>query len=122
MKNLNPCDCEIIDEEIIEKIKPQMLTEETFKSLSNFFKVIGNDTRVKILWLLDKEDMCVCDIAVLLNMTKSAISHQLSALRKANFVKAAKNGRQVIYSLSDEHVKEIVEQSLVHISHSNNEE
>ncbi|MBS9775507.1 MAG: winged helix-turn-helix transcriptional regulator [Fusobacterium sp.] len=120
MKNLNSCDCDVIDKEIIDKIQPQMLDEKTFKNLAAFFKVIGNDTRVKILWLLDKNDMCVCDIAVLLDMTKSAVSHQLSSLKKANFVKCVKEGRQVIYSLADNHVREIVEQSLNHISHEHN--
>ncbi|PID67338.1 MAG: transcriptional regulator [Fusobacteriales bacterium] len=121
MKNFNACDCEVIDEDLIKEVKPLMLEENTYKNLASFFKIIGNDTRVKILWLLDKNDMCVCDIAVLLDMTKSAVSHQLSLLRKANFVKAEKTGRQVTYSLSDNHVREIVEQSLVHISHEDNQ-
>ncbi len=118
MKNINNCDCDIVDEKLIKEIKPQILEEKIFKNLATFFKVIGNDTRVKILWLLDKSDMCVCDIAVLLNMTKSAVSHQLSSLKKVNFVKSVKKGRHVIYSLSDNHVREIVEQSLTHILHS----
>ncbi len=118
MKNLNNCDCDMVDEKLIKKIKPQILEEKIYKNLAIFFKVIGNDTRVKILWLLDKSDMCVCDIAVLLNMSKSAVSHQLSSLKKVNFVKSVKEGRHVIYSLSDNHVREIIEQSLTHILHS----
>ena len=73
-------------------------------------------TRTKILWALDIDEMCVCDLAALLNMTKSAISHQLRTLREANLVKFRKEGKIVFYSLSDNHVKDILEKGLEHIS------
>ncbi|HHU74808.1 MAG TPA: helix-turn-helix transcriptional regulator, partial [Clostridiales bacterium] len=83
--------------------------------LADFFKVFGDSTRIKILWALDREDMCVCDLAVLLGMTKSAISHQLKTLRQARLVKYRKKGKVVIYSLADDHVKNILEVGFEHI-------
>ena len=76
--------------------------------------MFGDSTRIKILWALDEEEMCVCDIASLLNMTQSAISHQLRVLKQAHLVKNRRDGKIVYYSLADEHVKQIFEQGLVH--------
>lgn len=115
MKNIKVCDCDIVHEDLIEKVKAKMPQEEILGDLSDFFKVIGDGTRIKILWALDENEMCVCDIANVLNMTKSAVSHQLRSLRDANLVKFRKSGKEVIYSLADNHVKEIFEQGLVHI-------
>ncbi|MCI5725341.1 MULTISPECIES: ArsR/SmtB family transcription factor [Fusobacterium] len=115
MKNSNTCDCDIVHEEIINKVKSKMPAEEILGDLSDFFKVIGDGTRIKILWALDESEMCVCDLANVLNMTKSAISHQLRSLRDANLVKFRKSGKEVFYSLADNHVKEIFEQGLIHI-------
>jgi ArsR family transcriptional regulator len=92
-----------------------MPEEDELYDLSDFFKVLGDSTRAKIIWALDESEMCVCDIAVLLNMTKSAISHQLKALKAANLVKYRKEGKVVFYSLTDDHVKEIFEKGLEHI-------
>lgn len=92
-----------------------MPVEDELFDLSDFFKVLGDSTRVKIMWALDESEMCVCDLAVLLNMTKSAISHQLKLLRTANLVKYRKEGKVVFYSLSDNHVKDILEKGLEHI-------
>ena len=77
------CDCEVIHADIVNEVKARMPYEEDIYDLSDFFKVLGDSTRMKIIWALDESEMCVCDIAVLLNMTKSAISHQLRALRNA---------------------------------------
>lgn len=115
MKNFNACDCEVIHQDLIDKVKSKMPEDETLSDLSDFFKVIGDGTRIRILWALDETEMCVCDLANVLNMTKSAISHQLRALREANLVKFKKSGKEVIYSLADNHVKEIFEQGLIHI-------
>lgn len=109
------CDCEVIHADVVNSVKEKMLKEEELYDLSNFFKVLGDSTRVKIMWALDEREMCVCDLAVLLNMTKSAISHQLKSLRQANLVKFKKEGKNVFYSLSDEHVREIFEKGLEHI-------
>jgi Predicted transcriptional regulators len=109
------CDCEVIHPDIVDTVKKAMPPEDELYDLSDFFKVLGDSTRVKIMWALDECEMCVCDLAVLLNMTKSAVSHQLKSLRSANLVKHRKEGKVVFYSLSDDHVKEILEKGLEHI-------
>ncbi len=108
-------DCEVLHEDIIENVKNQMLKEDVLFDVSDFFKILGDSTRAKIMWALDKSEMCVCDLAVLLGMTKSAISHQLKTLREANLVKNRKDGKMVIYSLDDDHVKDIFEKALNHV-------
>lgn len=109
------CDCDVIHREVVESVKKKMPDEDILYDLSDFFKVLGDSTRVKIMWALDENEMCVCDLAVLLNMTKSAISHQLKSLKQANLVKFRREGKVVYYSLSDDHVKEIFEKGLEHI-------
>ncbi len=109
------CDCEVIYAEVVEAVSKVMPLDDELYDLSDFFKVFGDSTRIKIMWALDESEMCVCDLAVLLNMTKSAISHQLKSLRAANLVKYRKEGKVVFYSLQDDHVKEILEKGLEHI-------
>lgn len=109
------CDCDVIHSDVVESVKKKMPDEDILYDLSDFFKVLGDSTRVKIMWALDESEMCVCDLAVLLNMTKSAISHQLKSLKQANLVKFRREGKVVYYSLSDDHVKEIFEKGLEHI-------
>jgi len=96
-----------------------MPQEETLYDLAELFKVFGDSTRIRILWALDEAEMCVCDISVLLNMTQSAISHQLRVLKQAKLVKNRKEGKVVYYSLDDEHVKQIFDQGLTHINENN---
>jgi len=91
-----------------------------FFDLANLYKAFSDPTRVKILWALHCNEMCVCDLAALLNMTKSAISHQLGTLRMRNLVKFQKLGKVVYYSLADDHVKEIFERGFDHIHHDLN--
>lgn len=112
---IDRCDCDVIHEEVVNRVKERMPEEETLYDLAELFKVFGDSTRVRILWALDEAEMCVCDIAILLNMTQSAISHQLRVLKQANLVKNRKEGKVVYYSLVDEHVKQIFDQGLVHI-------
>ncbi len=109
------CDCDVIHAEVVEEVSRHMPEDEKLYDLADFFKVFGDSTRIKILWALDREDMCVCDLAVLLNMTKSAISHQLKTLRQEKLVKYRREGKTAIYSLLDEHVKNILEIGLEHI-------
>lgn len=109
------CDCEIIHADVINEVKNKMPEENELYDLSDFFKILGDSTRAKIMWALDIKEMCVCDLAALLNMTKSAISHQLSTLRENNLVKFRREGKMVYYSLSDHHVKEIFETGMEHI-------
>ncbi|WP_058304146.1 ArsR/SmtB family transcription factor [Gorillibacterium timonense] len=110
------CSCDVIHEDVVNKVKEKMPQEESLYDLAELFKVFGDSTRIKILWALDEAEMCVCDIAALLNMTQSAISHQLRVLKQAKLVKNRKEGKIVYYSLDDEHVKQIFDQGLVHIS------
>jgi len=109
------CDCDVIHADLVEKVKRCMPIEEKLYDLADFFKMFGDSTRIKLLWALDKEEMCVCDLAVLLNMTKSAVSHQLKTLRQENLVKYRRDGKIVLYSLQDEHVKNILEIGFEHI-------
>ncbi len=109
------CDCEVIHEDIVDEVKKRMPAVEDIYDLSDFFKVLGDSTRMKIIWALDESEMCVCDIAVLLNMTKSAISHQLRALRNADLVKFRRDGKEVFYSLKDKHIRDIYEIGMEHI-------
>lgn len=110
------CDCDVIHEDVVNRVKDQMPPEENLYELAELFKVFGDTTRIKILWALDASEMCVCDIAVLLNMTQSAISHQLRVLKQAKLVRSRKDGKIVYYSLDDEHVRQIFDQGLIHIN------
>jgi DNA-binding transcriptional ArsR family regulator len=110
------CDCSTIHEEVVAEVRKQMPDEEQLMVLADLFKMFGDSTRVKILSALLNSEMCVCDIAVLLGMTKSAISHQLRALRQTKLVKYRRDGKVVYYSLDDEHVKTIFAQGLLHVS------
>ncbi|HAQ41151.1 MAG TPA: transcriptional regulator [Clostridiales bacterium] len=109
------CDCDVIHSEVVDKVKERMPNDEILYDLSDFFKIFGDSTRLKIIWALDENEMCVCDIAVLLNMTKSAISHQLKTLRQENLVKFRREGKVVYYSLKDDHVSDIFEKGMEHI-------
>mgnify|MGYP004449712441 FL=1 len=117
MKDVEICDCNIIHEAIVNQTKKKMLDNDFINEISLFFKILGDNTRVKILFALDNNKMCVCDIANVLNMTKSSISHQLSFLKQNNIVKCNKVGKEVYYSLDDEHVKEVFEVAISHIKH-----
>ncbi|MCL2046660.1 MAG: metalloregulator ArsR/SmtB family transcription factor [Oscillospiraceae bacterium] len=109
------CDCEVIHGETVKKVRELMLPSNDFTALADLYKMFSDPTRVKILWALQMSEMCVCDLAVLLNMTKSAISHQLKSLRTTNLVKFRKEGKIVYYSLADDHVKLIFDNGLAHI-------
>src|SRR5215469_9862468 len=113
-KSMPICDCEVIHAEVVERVSKTMPKDEDFYDLADLYKMFSDSTRVRILWALSCEEMCVCDIAVLLNMTKSAISHQLRALRLSNLVKYDKRGKEVYYTLADNHVKDIFEKGFEH--------
>ncbi|MDR2790580.1 MAG: metalloregulator ArsR/SmtB family transcription factor [Campylobacteraceae bacterium] len=109
------CDCNIIHEDIVNAVKNSMPDDEILFDLAELFKVFGDSTRVKILCALFQSQMCVCDIAALLHMTKSSISHQLRVLKQAKLVKYKRDGKIVFYSLDDEHIKNIFDQAFCHI-------
>lgn len=113
-KEILVCESTVIHQEVIDKIK--LPEEEVLYDLGDFFKILGDSTRIKILSALFQSEMCVCDIAALLRMTQSAISHQLRVLKQGRLVKHRKDGKVVYYSLDDDHIKHIIDQGLTHIS------
>lgn len=115
MKNIDLCEEKIIHQDKVNKVKNIMLNDEQTCDLSDLYKIFGDTTRIKILYTLFEEEMCVCDISFTINMTQSAVSHQLRILKQAKLVKNRKEGKVVYYSLDDEHVKSIFKEGLNHI-------
>ena len=116
-KNEFVCDCNIIHEDIVKNTLNKMPDEYLFTKLAEFFKILGDITRTKILFALDQNEMCVCDIANVLGMSKSSISHQLGTLRRSGIVKCRREGKEVYYMLDDDHVKKLFEVGIEHIEH-----
>ena len=114
--DIDKCDCTVIHKEIVDDVSRHMPEEEKLLDLADLFKVFGDSTRVRIICALFHHEMCVCDIAVLLQMTKSAISHQLRILKQSKLIRNRREGKVVFYSLDDDHVKNIFDQGLAHIS------
>lgn len=113
--NVPECECHEEHGELIEKGRAVLPKTTELYDLSDFFKVLGDSTRLGILFAIDGAPMCVCDIAGVLGMTKSAVSHQLKVLRQNRLVKYSKVGKNVFYELSDDHVRDIIEKALEHI-------
>ncbi len=111
------CICEeyVVHYDRVEEVQKGMPAEETRYDLAELFKVFGDSTRIKLLFVLFEEELCVCDLAESLSMTQSAVSHQLKILKQNKLVKSRREGKQIIYSLADEHVKSIIYQGLEHI-------
>ena len=103
------------DGSLLEKVQGDMPDEESLYDLAELFKVFGDTTRIRILYVLFEAEMCVCDIAEILNMTQSAISHQLRVLKQARLVRNRREGKQIYYSLADDHVRTIIGQGMDHI-------
>ena len=103
-------------EDIIDKVNQEMPEEEILYDLAELFKIFGDSTRIKILYVLLEAEMCVCDIAQLLNMNQSAISHQLRVLKQSQLVKFRREGKTVFYSLADGHVRTILGQGMEHVT------
>lgn len=114
-KKETSCEFEELHEEKVKKIREIMPDEDELYSLAELYKVFGDSTRIKILYVLFESDMCVCHIAELLGMTTSAISHQLKVLKNSKLVSFKKQGKTVIYSLADDHVKKIINNGIEHI-------
>ena len=110
------CDVTEVHNSIVDAVSMDMPEEEALYDLAELFKVFGDTTRIKILYTLFEAPMCVCDIAEILNMTQSAISHQLKILKNAKLVKNRREGKQIIYALDDEHVGSIIKMGIEHIS------
>ena len=109
------CDFYQVHDDVVKAVKEKMPDEDELYDLAEIFKVFGDSTRIKILYVLFEQEVCVCDIAQLLNMTQSAISHQLKILKQSRLVKNRREGKAVFYSLADGHVRSIINQGLEHI-------
>lgn len=116
-KNEFICDCNVIHQEMVNDTLSKMPDSNILNNLANFFRIMGDDTRCKLLFALLQNEMCVCDLANVLSMTKSSISHQLSKMKDAGIVKCRKEGKTVYYSLDDSHISEIFEVGIKHINH-----
>lgn len=121
-KNEFICDCKPINEELVNEIKGKMSSDTLYEDVAGFFKIVGDTTRCKIVSALSNSEMCVGDIANVLSMTKSSISHQLTKMKDAGVVKSRKNGKEVYYALDDEHVSEIFMLTVEHMNHRGGKE
>lgn len=115
MTEVPSCEFIHIHDDIVSVVLAAMPEENKLYKLSELYKLFGDTTRIKILYVLLKSEMCVCDIARLLNMTTSAISHQLKLLKQASLVKFRREGKTVFYSLADNHVATIINNGMEHI-------
>ena len=115
MERLPVCECESVHQDVVDAVQPLLLDGAEAIDLASLFKLFGDGTRVRILQALRVHELCVCDLACLLGLTKSAISHQLKALRLSNLVKFRREGQNVFYSLADEHVEAILDIGLEHL-------
>ena len=113
--NDEKCEVTLIHEDNVKKAINELPDDELIADLSDMFKIFGDQTRVKILMALESGELCVCDIAAVMNMSQSAISHQLRVLKQSNTVKTRRQGKVVYYSISDDHVKEIFDIAIVHV-------
>lgn len=109
------CEYMHVHEDIVTQVNEVMPGEQQLMDLAEFFKVFGDSTRIKILYVLSQSEMCVCDIATLLQMGQSAISHQLRVLKQMRLVKFRRDGKTVFYSLADDHIQTILAQGMEHI-------
>ena len=115
ISDVEHCDFIHAHEDIVAAVRKKMPDEDLLCDLAELYKVFGDSTRIKILYLLFESEMCVCDIAQLLNMSISAISHQLRVLKQAQLVRFRRDGRTVFYALADDHVRTILDQGMEHI-------
>lgn len=109
------CEYLHVHPDLVEKVRREMPSEETLYDLAELYKVFGDSTRIRILYVLFESEVCVCDLAQCLNMTVSAVSHQLRVLKQARLVKSRREGKTVFYSLADGHVRSILGQGMDHI-------
>ncbi|MBE6071446.1 MAG: winged helix-turn-helix transcriptional regulator [Clostridium butyricum] len=113
--NIEKCNCNVIHEDVVDKVKKALPEDEVLYDLAELFKAFGDSTRVKIICALFESDMCVCDLAAILGVSQSAVSHQLRTLKSARLVKFRREGKVIYYSLDDEHIKHIFDEGFSHI-------
>lgn len=115
-ENILCCEYLHAHDDIVKKVNSSMPDDEELCDLAELFRVFGDSTRIRILYVLSEAEMCVCDVATLLGMTQSAISHQLRILKQSKLIKYRREGKTVFYSLADSHVKTIMAQGMDHIT------
>ena len=111
------CDCNVIHQDAVDLALEKLPKKEVFEGLVETYKILADETRCKLLFAIDQHEMCVCDLANVLMMSKSSVSHQLAVLRNAGLVKIRKDGKEVYYTLDDEHVSEMFDVALEHVIH-----
>ena len=109
------CEEDVVHQDTVERVREQLPPDETLYDLAELFKMFGDSTRVKILYALLEAELCVCDIAKLMEVSQSAVSHQLRVLKGGKLVKYRREGKTVYYSLADEHVRRIISQGMEHV-------
>ncbi len=114
-RNIETCTFLCVHEDVVNRVRGHFPQEERLLHLADLFKVFGDGTRVRILYVLLEAEVCVCDLATLLGMTQSAVSHQLRILKQARLIKARRDGKTVFYSLADDHVATLLRQGMEHI-------
>lgn len=117
MSSEDRCEINCLHEDVVAEVATKLIGEEKAIRLADTFKAMGDPTRIRIINALSTAELCVCDIAYLLGMTQSAISHQLRVLRSLKLVKNRKEGKIVYYSLDDQHILNLFKQGLEHIEH-----
>ena len=115
IKTVPCCEEDLVHTDAVEKVRTQLPPDEQLYDLAELFKIFGDSTRVKILYALLESELCVCDIAKLMEVTQSAVSHQLRVLKNSKLVKFRREGKTVYYSLADDHVLHILDQGMEHI-------
>ena len=115
LSDVEQCEDSLVHEDVVQAVNEQMPDEDQLCDLADLFKVFGDSTRIRILYVLFESELCVCDIAQLLNMNQSAISHQLRILKQNQLVKSRREGKSIFYSLADGHVRTIINQGMEHI-------
>lgn len=115
-QELERCELEKVHDDVLKKVNEEMPLDEVLYDLAELFKVFGDTTRVKILYALFEAELCVCDMAELLGLTQTAVSHQLRVLKNNKLVKFRREGKNIYYSLSDDHVRRILDQGMEHVN------
>lgn len=114
--DIESCEIEAIHKDIVIKVSQDLPETDSLQSLASLFKMFGDGTRLSILWALSKSEMCVCDICALLKLKQSAVSHQLNKLKASKIVKNRREGKVVFYSLTDDHVYQLLEMGMEHVT------
>ncbi len=120
-ENFSKCDVDFIHHDLVEAARKDLFNSHTTEKIAGLFQAMGDPTRIKLISSLLNTELCVCDLAAVLDMTQSAISHQLRLLRDLHIVKARREGRMIFYSLDDQHIRDFITQAKEHLLHGNDQ-